>query len=272
MQKRVAPFASPRVPLRAPSRAEAAARFRPRYGSAPTAGNKRNPQEPTGLDREAAWRVVLHWRRSGRRCTVWARWRRSLKGSPKSASTVARVQRDASSIRLPCTAALTCSLWKSSAPHDHRGKPQSCQMMLSALLNRCARSALPGPAKTAALRGANRARAACTACIGELPVLAESCPGAPSQSRRGGVRELPQPSPHFDATLALWRYEFPCDRLVQALKYRAQLALAGFFARSLASRPLPSSTCSCRCPCTPGARRARFNSGLSRSPAVSRGI
>jgi len=27
----------------------------------------------------------------------------------------------------------------------------------------------------------------------------------------------------------LWRYEFPCDRLVQALKYRARLALAGFF-------------------------------------------
>src|SRR5207247_10419891 len=45
--------------------------------------------------------------------------------------------------------------------------------------------------------------------------------------------------PHFDATLALWRYEFPCDGLVQALKYRARLALAGFFARSLASRPLP---------------------------------
>jgi len=37
----------------------------------------------------------------------------------------------------------------------------------------------------------------------------------------------------------LWRYEFPCDRLVQALKYRARLSLAGFFARSLASRPLP---------------------------------
>jgi ComF family protein len=37
----------------------------------------------------------------------------------------------------------------------------------------------------------------------------------------------------------LWRYEFPCDRLLQALKYRARLALAGYFARSLASRSLP---------------------------------
>jgi ComF family protein len=37
----------------------------------------------------------------------------------------------------------------------------------------------------------------------------------------------------------LWCYEFPCDGLVQALKYRARLALAGFFARSLASRTMP---------------------------------
>jgi ComF family protein len=39
----------------------------------------------------------------------------------------------------------------------------------------------------------------------------------------------------------LWGYEFPCDGLVQALKYRARLALAGFFARSLASRTLPEA-------------------------------
>jgi len=37
----------------------------------------------------------------------------------------------------------------------------------------------------------------------------------------------------------LWRYEFPCDGLVQALKYRARLALAGFFARNRATRPIP---------------------------------
>ena len=44
--------------------------------------------------------------------------------------------------------------------------------------------------------------------------------------------------PHFETTIALWLYQFPCDRLVQALKYRAWLALAPFFARSLASRAL----------------------------------
>jgi len=46
--------------------------------------------------------------------------------------------------------------------------------------------------------------------------------------------------PYFDGTQALWLYEFPCDRLVQALKYRAWLALAPFFGDRLASRPLPA--------------------------------
>ncbi len=80
----------------------------------------------------------------------------------------------------------------------------------------------------------------CAACAAELPALAEHCPQCALPSPAGAVCGscLERP-PHYDRTLALWRYEFPCDRLVQALKYRARLALAGFFARSVASRPLP---------------------------------
>ncbi len=80
----------------------------------------------------------------------------------------------------------------------------------------------------------------CAACVAELPTLVEHCPQCALPSHAGAVCGscLDRP-PHYDRTLALWRYEFPCDRLVQALKYRARLALAGFFARSLASRPLP---------------------------------
>ncbi len=80
----------------------------------------------------------------------------------------------------------------------------------------------------------------CAACAAELPALAEHCPQCALPSPAGAVCGscLDRP-PHYDRTLALWRYEFPCDRLVQALKYRARLALSGFFARSLASRPLP---------------------------------
>jgi predicted amidophosphoribosyltransferase len=39
--------------------------------------------------------------------------------------------------------------------------------------------------------------------------------------------------PAFARTLALFRYEFPVDRLIQALKYGHQLPLAAWFGASL---------------------------------------
>jgi len=47
--------------------------------------------------------------------------------------------------------------------------------------------------------------------------------------------------PPFDTTVAVWRYSYPVDRLVQALKFHGRLALAPFFAgalRSVAQRTL----------------------------------
>ena len=114
-------------------------------------------------------------------------------------------------------------------------------MMLSALLKSCARNAHAWAGQDCLLCAAEGGpELLCPACIAELPALAETCPRcalpSPAAAVCGSCLNHP---PHFDATLALWRYEFPCDRLVQALKYRARLALAGFFARSLASRPIP---------------------------------
>lgn len=43
---------------------------------------------------------------------------------------------------------------------------------------------------------------------------------------------LKQP-PFFDATQAIWRYEFPVDRLIQSLKYGHRLACVGFFSDAL---------------------------------------
>lgn len=40
--------------------------------------------------------------------------------------------------------------------------------------------------------------------------------------------------PHYDATTALWRYEFPIDRMIHALKYGERLAIAAWFGRKLA--------------------------------------
>jgi ComF family protein len=80
----------------------------------------------------------------------------------------------------------------------------------------------------------------CSDCLSELPTLPECCPRcalpSPGSTVCGACLQTP---PHFDGTVALWRYEFPCDRLVQALKYRARLALAACFAGCFSSRPLP---------------------------------
>ena len=114
-------------------------------------------------------------------------------------------------------------------------------MAPSALFSTCARNVHAWAGGDCLLCGAESGpELLCPACIGELPALPESCPQCALPSRAAAVcGSCINRSPHFDATLALWRYEFPCDGLVQALKYGAQLALAGFFARSLASRPLP---------------------------------
>jgi ComF family protein len=114
-------------------------------------------------------------------------------------------------------------------------------MMLSTLFNNCVRNVQAWAGEDCLLCGAETGQELlCPACMAELPALPESCPVCALPSPAGAVCGtcLNHP-PHFDATLALWRYEFPCDGLVQALKYRARLALAGFFARSLAARTMP---------------------------------
>jgi len=114
-------------------------------------------------------------------------------------------------------------------------------MMLSTLFKTCVRNARAWAGEDCLLCGAETGpEPLCPACIAELPTIPDSCPRCALPGAAGVICGscLSRP-PHFDATLALWRYEFPCDRLVQALKYRARLSLAGFFARSLASRPLP---------------------------------
>lgn len=42
--------------------------------------------------------------------------------------------------------------------------------------------------------------------------------------------------PHFDRTITAFRYDFPVDRLIQAYKFRANLALTGMLAAALVRR------------------------------------
>jgi ComF family protein len=77
----------------------------------------------------------------------------------------------------------------------------------------------------------------CEPCRQALPSLPESaCPRCALPTPDGSIcgRCLAQ-EPHFDTTVARYRYDFPVDKLVQALKYSHRLALANFFAAALAS-------------------------------------
>ena len=71
-------------------------------------------------------------------------------------------------------------------------------------------------------------RLLCERCEADLPRLgAGRCPRCALASPGGALcgRCLAQP-PHYDATLAALDYRFPADVLVQALKFRSELALA----------------------------------------------
>jgi ComF family protein len=76
----------------------------------------------------------------------------------------------------------------------------------------------------------------CPACAESLPRLgAECCPicALPTPGAQVCGACLKQ-APHFDATQAVFRYEFPVDSLIQALKYSHRLASADFLGRFLA--------------------------------------
>jgi ComF family protein len=102
-------------------------------------------------------------------------------------------------------------------------------------------------------RGAARALI-CGACDADLPRLARPlCPRCALHSPRGEVCGLClSQTPAYDATQAALAYEFPADALVQALKFRGELALARLLAGYLAERlhaarvdlvvPVPLST------------------------------
>ena len=78
----------------------------------------------------------------------------------------------------------------------------------------------------------------CTQCEAELPRLERSlCPRCALESPGGALcgRCLTQ-SPAYDATHAALAYDFPADALVQALKFRSELALAPLLAGLLADK------------------------------------
>ncbi len=81
----------------------------------------------------------------------------------------------------------------------------------------------------------------CRACCGSLPRMpAALCPVCALPTTDSDIcGACLRKAPRFDATAAVFRYEFPLDSLIQSLKYSHHLASAGFLGRMLAQVALP---------------------------------
>lgn len=80
--------------------------------------------------------------------------------------------------------------------------------------------------------------AICPACDAQLPEQpALACPVCALPTVAGGpCGECLSHPPAFDATAAVFRFAFPLDVMVQALKYRHRLSMARYFAARLGRR------------------------------------
>ena len=77
----------------------------------------------------------------------------------------------------------------------------------------------------------------CSACAADLPrQVHNACPRCASATLNGEIcgRCLSKP-PHFDTTAAIFAYQFPVDKLIQAFKYAQRLALSHYFGEQLAA-------------------------------------
>ena len=107
-------------------------------------------------------------------------------------------------------------------------------------------------------RGAAQ-RMLCPACESDLPHLAPPrCPRCALASPRGEVcgRCLSE-APHYDATFAALAYQFPADALVHSLKFRGELALAGFLGDLLKRQVQDDVDCVIPVPLSPARLRER---------------
>ena len=113
-------------------------------------------------------------------------------------------------------------------------------------------------------------RLLCPACEADLPHLAGPlCPvcalPAPEGAACGACQASP---PNFDATIAAFRYAFPVEHLVQGLKYRHRLPLAGWLAEALMGR-VAAAGVDCLIPLPLSAQRMRER-GFNQAQEIAR--
>src|SRR5258706_15615584 len=115
----------------------------------------------------------------------------------------------------------------------------------------------------------------CGGCEADLPRLgAAICPRCALDSPSGALcgRCLAEP-PHYDATIAALAYRFPADALVQALKFRGELALAPLLGSFLGRAVACASPVDCVVPVPLSTRRLRergFNQAVEIARALGR--
>ena len=112
----------------------------------------------------------------------------------------------------------------------------------------------------------------CAPCDADLPRLDPGrCPRCALASPAGALcgRCLSQP-PAYDATQAALDYAFPADVLIQALKFRGELALAPFLG-DLLSKSIPYMKVDCIVPVPLSAQRLRSR-GYNQSLEIARGL
>lgn len=114
--------------------------------------------------------------------------------------------------------------------------PQALIGSVKHLASRCQAAMLPGSCLLCG--GDSAAHLLCSGCLADLPAAPErSCPqcGEPTTHGERCGACLREP-PHFAQTIAVWRYDFPLNRVIQALKYRHQIAIARWLGEALAAR------------------------------------
>jgi ComF family protein len=112
----------------------------------------------------------------------------------------------------------------------------------------------------------------CADCDADLPRLgADLCPRCALASPAGAVcgRCLTQP-PAYDATRAALAYAFPADALIQALKFRGELALAPLLGSLLLPR-VSAKEVDCIVPVPLSAKRLRER-GFNQALEIARGV
>ncbi|UCV07290.1 ComF family protein [Dechloromonas denitrificans] len=140
---------------------------------------------------------------------------------------------------------------------------------LKSLVSRWLNDAFPG---SCLLCGSDSPDALlCPACTADLPAPPSACcPQCAEQTtygeRCGACLKDP---PHFDQTLAAFHYDFPVNRIIQALKYGHQLAVAKWLGYQLAALIKPGEQLIVPLPLHPERLRER---GFNQSMEIARGV